>query len=61
MTISHTVITDFRSDKHHIAINFIYIYLILGMGAFFDYAGSVKADEAANKSNISVSPDINGG
>ena len=40
MFLPHTLILDFYAAKQATAYNFVYIYLIVGAGAFFDFAFS---------------------
>ena len=38
MLLPHTLIQEFYTTKQTTAYNFVYIYLIIGTGAFFDFA-----------------------
>ena len=40
LTLPHTLIEDFYNDKQEALYNFLYVYLILGAGAFLDLAFS---------------------
>jgi len=40
MFLPHTLMMDFYAAKQATAYNFVYIYLVVGAGAFFDFASS---------------------